>query len=89
MALTDREFDRIAAKLGMEVREGKHRVALLRHEGKVVVKTMRSQGRGELGPVEHSIRRQLHVSQEQLRMLADCPMSKTDYLKNLSDRGVI
>jgi hypothetical protein len=42
--LSSRDFDTIARKLEMEIRDGDHRFALLRHEGRVVIRTKRSQG---------------------------------------------
>ena len=89
MPLTAADFDRVTAKLHMRIREGKHRFAFLDLGGEQVLWTMRSQGRGELGRVEHTIRRQLKVSSKQLRALADCPMTRGAYIKHLKDTGVI
>jgi len=61
MPLTTRDFDRVIAKLDMRERPGKHRFVWLEHDGKQVVCTERSHGRGDLGPVEFAIRKQLHV----------------------------
>lgn len=33
--------------------------------------------------------RQLHLTKKELMALIDCPMSHEDYLKNLSERGVL
>lgn len=89
MALTVGEFDRVVAKLHMRTKDGKHRVAFLEHDGKQVLWTMRSHGRGDLGRVEHAIRRQLRVSPKQMRALADCPMTRDAYMQHLADSGVI
>lgn len=83
MPLTTREFDTVIAKLKMVVREGKHRQAWFEHEGKKILWTERSHGRGELGSVEHVIRRQLRVSSAQMRDLANCPMTRDAYVAHL------
>jgi hypothetical protein len=73
----------------MQERESKHRFVWLEHEGKQIVWTMRSHGRGEIGRVEHTIRRQLKVSSGQFRDLADCPMTRDDYIAHLKKIGAI
>lgn len=89
MPLTTRDFDTIVGKLKMKERPGKHRFVFFEHDGKVVVRTHRSNGRGELGSVEHAIKRQLHVDSKQMRDLADCPMTRDAYIVHLKAKGVI
>lgn len=89
MPLTSKEFDKVMAKLRMTCRDGKHRICHLEHEGRIAVWTQRSQGRGDLGTVEHAIRRQLSVSKKQMQDLIDCPMTREDYLKHLQASGRI
>jgi hypothetical protein len=62
MPLTFEEMDRVIRKLKMTGRDGKHRFVWFEHEGKKILWTERSQGRGEVGRVEFAIRRQLKVS---------------------------
>jgi hypothetical protein len=89
VALTVREFDRIVNKLQMTAREGKHKFVWFEHEGKKILYTERSHGRGDIGRVENAIRRQLRVTAQQLRELADCPMSRDAYIAHLKQNGDI
>jgi hypothetical protein len=89
MPLNAREFDVVVRKLEMKGRSNDHKFVYLEHDGKQVVYTLRSHGRGDLGRAEFAIRKQLHVSQEQLRQLAACPMSRDEYIVHLKNKKVI
>lgn len=89
MALTTRDFDHVVNKLQMKTRPGKHLFVWLELEGKQVIWTARSHGRGELGNVERAIRRQLRVSERQMTELVDCSMTRDAYLQLLNEKGVI
>ena len=89
MPLTTQEFDRIIGKLQMVSRQGKHKFVWLVHDGKKILWTERSQGRGDIGRVEHAIRKQLKVSSAQLRDLANCPMTRDTYIAHLKSIGLI
>jgi hypothetical protein len=89
MPLTVKEFDRVVRKLKMEARDSKHRFVWFVHDGKKILFTERSQGRGEIGKVEHAIRKQLKVSVRQLQDLADCPMTLDQYVAHLKSIGAI
>lgn len=89
MPLTVQDFDRVVGKLKMRERPGKHRFVWLEHEGKHVIWTERSHGRGDLGRVEFAIRRQLRVSGQQLKDLANCPMTRDAYIEHLKAKGIV
>ncbi len=89
MSLSALDFDRVIGKLRMKSRPGKHRFAWLEHDGKQILWTERSHGRGEIGNVEYAIRRQLKVSGQQLKQLADCPMTREAYIEHLKAKGLI
>ena len=90
MAFTAEDFDRTVGKLRMIRRAGKkHRFYWLEHEGKQILWTMRSQGRGDLGRVEFTIRKQLRVNGTQLKDLANCPMTREAYITHLIGLGII
>ena len=89
MPLTAEDLDRVVKKLGMQERARKHRFVFLEYEGKHVVTTARSHGRGDLGRVEFAIRKQLHVNGRQLTDLVNCPMTKDAYILHLKSIGVI
>jgi gluconate kinase len=82
------EFERIVSKLGMESRNSYDRLVWLVHEGKTVVRTRRSHGKGKFLPAD-KIRQQLKVNEEQLSGLISCSVSKQDYIKILTEKGVI
>jgi hypothetical protein len=87
--LTAQDFDRIVGKLQMRDRSGKHKFVFLEHDGKQIVWTARSHGRGDLGAVEYAIRRQLKVNGQQLKDLANCPMTRDAYIAHLKAKGLI
>lgn len=73
----------------MRARPGKHRFVWLEHDGKFVVWTERSNGRGDLGRVEFAIRKQLKVNEQQMRDLINCPMTRDAYLALLKEKSVL
>lgn len=89
MSLTTREFDQVVQKLQMKQRPGKHLFVWLEHEGKQVVWTARSHGRGELGNVERAIRSQLRVNERQMNELVHCSMTRDAYIDHLKAKGAI
>ncbi|MEP7308200.1 MAG: hypothetical protein ABJA98_22070 [Acidobacteriota bacterium] len=89
MPLTVREFEIVIGKLHMVARESKHRFVWLEHEGKKILYTERSHGRGDIGRVEHAIRRQLKVNSAQFRDLVNCPMTRELYIEHLKKIGAI
>lgn len=89
MPLTTSDFDRVVRKLEMRERVNKHRFVFFEHEGKQVLFTERSHGRGELGRVEYAIRKQLMVGEREMRGLVDCWMSRDAYIEHLKKKGAI
>lgn len=88
MTIKAREFDLIVQKLGLQTRRSGDLLAWFVYEGKVVVRTRRSFGSGEL-PMQHSIRQQLKLNEEQLRQLIECVLRHEDYIQILRDKGLI
>jgi len=85
--LNSREFDTIVNKLKMEARDGDHRFVLLRHEGKVVVRTKRSHGnKSQPG---HLIRQQLKLNEDQFAGLIRCSISRDAYIEILKEKGLL
>ena len=82
------EFERIVNKLGMETRNSYDRLAWLVHNGVTVVRTRRSHGKGKFIPAD-KIRQQLKVNEEQFAGLQSCSVSKDDYIRILTDKGII
>ena len=72
MPLAAHEFDRLVRKFGFETRNSRDLLAWLIVDGKVVVRTQRSnKATGDL-PMFHSIRQQLKVNDKQLREAISC-----------------
>jgi hypothetical protein len=82
------EIDRIINKLGMETRNSRDLHAWFVHNGVIVVRTRRSHGKGKFVPAD-KIRCQLKVNEPQFAGLISCSVSKQDYIKILTDKGVI
>jgi hypothetical protein len=83
-----REFDRVVSKLDLRVRETHHRLAWFEHDGKVITRTRRSRGSGDL-PASSSIRQQLKLSDDQLRQLIACKLDREDYVEILHKKGLL
>ena len=90
MSLHSREIDRAWAKIGMEIREGKHRQALFFDGGRLILRTKRSQGSGPIdGDIPHKIRRQMHLTHGQFQELLACPLGREEYLTILDDLNLL
>jgi hypothetical protein len=83
-----RDFATIERKLGMETRDTSHHHAWFMHNGVTVATTKRSHGNNKFIP-EDLIRKQLHLNRDQFDGLISCVVSKDDYIKILTEKGVI
>lgn len=81
------EFETLVRKLELRVRNSRDRLAWFVHEGKVITKTKRSHGSGELPG--HLIRQQLKLSETELAGVIDCSLERTHYVQILTERGLI
>ena len=88
MTITDRDFDLIIRKYGFETRNSGDLLAWFVHEGKVVVLTRRSYKRGDL-PMQHSIRQQLKLTEDELADAINCTLDLDGYVAVLQRKGVI
>ena len=86
--ITAREFDKVINKFGFETRETSHVHAMLRVDGKVVVKTRRSRQTGDLR-ASNAIRQQLHLNDLQLTDAIRCPLGQEGYLAILAQKGIL
>jgi hypothetical protein len=82
------EFDRVVEKLGFKTRDGKDLLAWLEYGGRVVVRTRRSKGSGDL-PFHHSIRQQMKLDAEQLREAIACSLGRQEYIEILRTKGLL
>ena len=76
MTINARQFDQIMNKYGFKIRQSGHLHAWLEHEGKVVVRTRRSnKGSGDL-PSQHCIQHQLKLSRQELNDAKSCHLDR-------------
>ena len=88
MTIKAREFDRLVAKFGLRTRDSGDLLAWFEFEGKIILHTRRSKGSGDL-PMQHSIRQQLKLNEEQLRQAVGCHLTKNDYIEILRAKGLV
>lgn len=89
MPLTAHEFDSLVSKFGFETRNSKDLLAWLEIDGKVVVRTRRSnKSSGDL-PRHHSIRQQMRLNDDQLREAVKCTLDRDSYVAILREKGVL
>ena len=81
------EFERIVNKLNLKVRNAGDRLAWFEYEGKVITRTKRSHGSGDL-PV-HLIRQQLKLNESQFSNLVGCSLGLQDYVNILKSKGMV
>ena len=89
MPLNAREFDRLVQKFDFKTRNSRDLLAWLEVDGKVVVRTRRSKkSSGDL-PMQHSIRQQLRLNDDQLREAVSCTLDRDSYITLLRGKGLI
>lgn len=79
MTIKAREFDRLIAKFKFKTRNSRDLLAWFEHEGKIVARTKRSKGSGDL-PMQHSICQQLWLNEDQLRKAIKCTLTLQGYI---------
>ena len=88
MPLSAHEFDRLIRKFGFQTRGSGDLLAWLEVEGKIVVRTRRSNKSGDL-PMHHSIRQQMRLSDDQLRKAIKCTLDRDSYIEVLREKGLL
>lgn len=81
------EFETIVHKLELKVRNSRDRLAWFEHEGKVITRTRRSHGHGDLPA--HLIRQQLKLNEQELSGIIGCSLYRRDYIEILRKKGLI
>jgi hypothetical protein len=90
MSVKGRDIDTVFNKLDLTVEETHHRIAWFVHDGRRILKTRRSQGKGDIPMfVYHKIRSQLKVNENQMSGLVRCTVNKDDYVQILRDKGLL
>jgi hypothetical protein len=75
MTIKASEFDHIVAKLGLKIRDSGDLLAWFEFEGKIITRTRRSKRSGDL-PMQHSIRQQLKLNEQQFREAVGCKLTR-------------
>ena len=88
MPLAAHEFDRLIRKFGFQTRGSGDLLAWLEVEGKIVVRTRRSNKSGDL-PMHYSIRQQMRLSDDQLRKAIKCTLDRDSYIEILREKGLL
>lgn len=88
MQLKKRDIEKVFKKLELELRSTNHIYGWLVINGKKILRVHYSFGKGNIpAKVSDKIRGQLKLTQQNLRELIDCPLSKEDYLKIIQEKG--
>lgn len=90
MSLHAQEIDAAWDKLEMKITQTGDRHAKFYHEGKLIITTKRSSGKGPIeGPVQHLLRQQLKLNEGQFRDLIACPLDRAKYLGILRAKNLL
>jgi len=84
--LKSHEFETLVQKLNLKTRNTGDRHAWFEYEGKVIARTRRSHGRGDM-PASDQIRQQLKLNEEELRQILQCRLYRQDYIEILRRKG--
>ena len=88
MTIKAYEFDHMVAKLGLKVRDSGDLLAWFEFEGKIITRTRRSKGSGDL-PMQHSIRQQLKLNEQQFREAVGCKLTREAYIEILRAKRLL
>lgn len=88
MTIKAHEFDRLISKFKFKTRNSRDLLAWFEYEGKIITRTRRSRGSGDL-PMQHSIRQQMKLNEKQFREAIDCTLTHHDYIEILRDKGLL
>lgn len=92
MTIKTHQFDHLVAKLGLKTRNSRDLLAWLEVEvdGQIrkVARTRRSKGSGDL-PMQHSIRQQLHLNEQEMRQALGCTLDREAYINILRTKGLL
>ena len=90
MSLKVSDVDRVFRKLHMETRASGDKLAFFSYEGKRILSTRRSHGKGKIeGNIPHRIRTQLKLNESEFRGLVQCPLDFDEYVQILKKRKII
>jgi len=88
MNIKARDFEHIVQKFQLRTRNAGDRLAWFEYEGKIITRTRRSHGSGDL-PFSDKIRVQLSLTGDEFRKAIQCHLSRDDYIEILRRKGKI
>ena len=88
MTIKVHEFDHLVAKLDLKTRDSRDLLAWFEYKGKKITRTRRSKGSGDL-PMQHSIRQQLKLNEEQFKAATGCTLTRQGYIGILRAKGLL
>jgi hypothetical protein len=88
MTIKAHEFDHLVAKLQLNTRNSKDLLAWFEVDGKIITRTRRSKGSGDL-PMQHSIRQQLKLNEQQMNKALGCTLTRDEYIDILRTKGLL
>lgn len=88
MTIKAHEFDHLVAKLRLRTRNTGDLLAWFEFQEKIVTRTRRSKGSGDV-PMQHSIRQQLKLNEEQLKEAISCRLTRDAYIDILRAKGLL
>ncbi len=88
MTIKAHEFDRVISKFKFKTRDSGDLLAWFEYKGKIIARTRRSKGSGEL-PMQHSIRQQMKLNEDQLREAIKCTINRQGYIRILHEKGLL
>jgi len=88
MTIKAHEFDHLVAKLELKTRHSKDLLAWFEVDGQIITRTRRSKGSGDL-PMQHSIRQQLKLNEQQMKKALGCTLTRNDYIDILRTKGLL
>lgn len=88
MTIKAHEFDHLVAKLQLKTRDSRDLLAWFEYRGKKITRTRRSKSSGDL-PMQHSIRQQLKLNEEQFKAAIGCTLTRQDYIDILRAKEIL
>ena len=86
MTIKAHQFEHIISKLQMTSRNAGDRLVWFEYEGKIITRSRRSHGSGDL-PFQKSMPKQLGLTRDEFRQAAACKLSRDEYIEILRRKG--
>lgn len=88
MTVKAHQFEHIVSKFQMASRNAGDRLVWFEYEGKIITRSRRSYGSGDL-PFQKSMPKQLGLTPDEFRRAAACKLSRDEYIEILRRKGYL